>query len=353
MDRISELAPLFEGVALATEPPSAPSPKRVKRWIAKIRFKLREEEKEASGGQVSTMMEALPPADTLSGASQRTERVLRLLETDETEGSDFALAEYQERLFTDFRRKIELIMASLDPVAITVDGLPELLKKRFIGTSGKLVLQIYPKEDIWELGPQRRFVEQLASVNPDVTGIAVQNYDATKSLLDAYIQGGLYAVCAILLILFVDFRHPVLVLLTLIPLLFGGLWTLLGMKVLGMAFNPANLVIIPLLVGIGVDNGIHVIRHFLGSGSSDQEIAGSSTGRAITISTLTTMAGFGSLIIARHQGIHSVGALLTLAMASCLLASLVVLPSLLRILPEGLRHRIWCMGQPKQPVPAP
>ena len=151
----------------------------------------------------------------------------------------------------------------------------------------------------------------------------------------------------IVLILFLDFRNPLLVLLTLLPLVFGGVWTLLGMKILGMAFNPANLVIIPLLVGIGVDNGIHVIRHFLGSGSSEDEIAGSSTGRAITLSTLTTMAGFGSLIIARHQGIHSVGALLTLAMASCLVASLVVLPSLLGILPRGARTRIWRMGQPR------
>jgi hopanoid biosynthesis associated RND transporter like protein HpnN len=349
MGRIIELEPLFEGVELTREQPSPPSSKRVKRWIAKIRFKLREEEKEGSGDPAWAKTGALPPPDTVSGANQRTERVLRLLESAEPQVTGSSLGEYQDRLFTDFRRKIELIMASLDPVPITLEGLPELLKKRFVGRSGKLLLQIYPKEDIWQLEPQRRFVEQLASVNPEVTGTAVQNYEATKSLLDAYVQGGVYSVCAILLILFLDFRHPVLVLLTLLPLVFGGLWTVLGMKALKMAFNPANLVIIPLLVGIGVDNGIHVIRHFLGSGSSEDEIAGSSMGRAITLSTLTTMAGFGSLIIARHQGIHSVGALLTLAMASCLLASLVVLPSLLRILPEGVRHRIWRMGQPKQP----
>ncbi len=347
MNRILDLAPLFEEVELQDRQPPAPSPGSVKRWIAKIRFKLREEEKEELDGAAKTEAGSLPAPDTVSGASLRTERVLRLLEAEDTQAWADSLAGYQERLFTDFRRKIELIMASLDPVPITVEGLPELLKKRFIGTSGRLVLQIYPKEDIWELGPQRRFVEQLSSVDPDVTGIAVQNYDATKSLLDAYIQGGLYAVCAIVLILMVDFRHPVLVMLTLLPLVFGGLWTLLGMKILNMAFNPANLVIIPLLVGIGVDNGIHVVRHFLGSGSAEDEIAGSSTGRAITISTLTTMAGFGSLIIARHQGIHSVGALLTLAMASCLLGSLVVLPSILGILPEKVRHRIWRMGQPK------
>ncbi len=349
MNRILELKPLFAGIELKSGETPAPSPKRVKRWIAKIRFKLREEEEKGSGDPLPTETGALPPPDTVSGAGLRAERVLRLLESDGTQES--ALTAYQERLFTDFRRKIELILDSLDPLPITVEGLPDLLKKRFIGTSGRLVLQIYPKEDIWELGPQRRFVEQLESVDPDVTGIAIQNYDATKSLLDAYVQGGLYAVCAIVLILFVDFRNPLLVFLTVLPLVFGGLWTILGMKLLKMAFNPANLVIIPLLVGIGVDNGIHVIRHFLGSGSSEDEIAGSSTGRAITISTLTTMAGFGSLIIARHQGIHSVGALLTLAMGSCLLASLVFLPSLLRILPRDVRYRIWRMGQPKEPAP--
>ena len=130
----------------------------------------------------------------------------------------------------------------------------------------------------------------------------------------------LFALAVILIILFLDFRHPLLVFFALVPLMVAGLWTLLGMRIFDIAFNPANLVIIPLLVGIGVDNGIHVVRHFLGADSPDEEIAGTSTGRAITLSTLTTMAGFGSLMVARHQGIFSIGALLTLAMGSCLLA---------------------------------
>ena len=220
-----------------------------------------------------------------------------------------------------------------------------MLKKRFYSESGKWLLQIYPMEDIWELEPQRRFVEQLQSVSREITGPAVQNYDATKSLLDAYLKGGLYAVVAILVILLVDFRNPFLVMLALVPLLIASLWTLLGMQLFGIPFNPANLVIIPLLVGIGVDNGIHVVRHFLGAESPEAEVAGTSTGRAITLSSLTTMAGFGSLAIARHQGIHSIGALLTLAMASCLVASLVVLPAVLRILPARVRRRLWMMGR--------
>ena len=347
MDRILRIKPLFEYVELTTRPPSPPPTAQVRRSIASIRFKLREEEEKEPGVRTPLQPGTLPLPDTVSGAGLRTERVLRLIESPETQATDAVLAGYQDRLFVDFRRKIELIMASLDPLPITLDPLPELLKKRLVGESGKLLLQIYPEEDVWQLEPQRRFVEQLVSVTPELTGTAEINYEATKSLLDAYVQGGVYALFAILLILTLDFRHPLLVVLTLLPLSFGALWTLLGMKLSGMAFNPANLVIIPLLVGIGVDNGIHVVRHFLGGASSEDEIAGSPTGRAITLSTLTTTAGFGSLIIARHQGIHSVGALLTLAMVCCLVASVVVLPAILRSLPKGARHRIWRMGQPR------
>ncbi len=348
IEAIRRLKPLFEGVDLAAgRSPSPPSVKRVRRWVSRIRFKLREEEEKEGPGSGSAAEAALPAADTVGGAGRRTERVLRLLESMDAEAAGKALSRYQERLVADFRRKIELIVSSLDPEPMTLDDLPALLKKRFIGSSGRLLLQIYPKEDVWELEPQRRFIEQLRSINPEVTGPAVENYRATRSLLEAYVQGGLYAVCAVLLILLVDLRNPVFALLALIPLVFGGLWTLLGMRLTGMAFNPANLIIIPLLVGIGVDNGIHVVRHFLAAGSPEEEIAGSTTGRAVALSTLTTIAGFGSLAVARHQGIHSVGTLLTLAMSSCLVASLVVLPSLLRVLPAGLREGLWRMGRPR------
>jgi len=349
IEEVRRLAPVMEDVAVREEAPPAPAPEKVRRWLSKIRFKLREEEKGEPAERDG--QGALAPPDTVAGASLRTERVLRLLEREEPGVEAASLERYQQRLFSDFRRKIETLAASLDPLPPTLETLPALMKKRFLGKTGKWLIQIYPKEDVWELEPQRPFVEQLRTVNPDVTGPAVANYEATRALLDAYLQGGLYALCAILIILFIDFRHPVLVLFALLPLGLAALWVLLGMRIFHIAFNPANLVIMPLLVGIGVDNGIHVVRHFLGGGSSEEEVAGSSTGRAITLSTLTTMGGFGALMIARHQGIFSIGALLTLAMGSCLVAAVVVLPSVLRILPVGTRYKLWKMGQPRKVVP--
>jgi len=345
MQEIRRMRPLLEAVELAEGSRPLSSLKRVLGWISKIRFKLREEEAEESTPDSEGGKEGVPPPDTIAGASFRVDRVFRLLKEESGPETASLLGTYQERLFSDFRRKIEILLASLDPLPITLEGLPAMLKKRLLGTTGKWLIQVYPKENVWELEPQRPFIEQLRTVSTEITGPAVVNYESTKSLLDAYLQGGLYAVCAILIILFMDFRHPLLVLLALIPLMMAGLWTLLGMRIFDIAFNPANLVIIPLLVGIGVDNGIHVVRHFLGGDSPEEEVAGSSTGRAITLSTLTTMAGFGSLMMARHQGIFSIGALLTLAMGSCLVASLAVLPSVMRILPSQTRRKMWKKGQ--------
>ena len=346
LTEIERLKPLLEDVSVTQEAPAPADPGKVERWLSRIRFKLREEEKEAEPVVASGTAVAEPEPDTIAGAAFRTARVLRLLE-ESGEGRDaLDLESYQKRLYADFYRKIAILLAAVDPLTPTLETVPELMKKRFLGTSGKWLVQIYPKEDVWELEPQRPFVDQLRTVNPLVTGPAIANYESTKSLLDAYLQGGLYAIVAILIILFVDFRRPVLVAFALLPLALAALWTLLGMRIFNIAFNPANLVIIPLLVGIGVDNGIHVVRHFIGGDSPDAEVAGSSTGRAIALSTVTTMAGFGSLMVARHRGVHSIGVLLTVAMGSCLLAAIVVLPSILRVLPAGVRRWLWGTRRP-------
>lgn len=332
MERVRSLGPLLEGLSVSASHLDAPDAARVERWVSRIRFKLREEEEKES--EVWKDSGIVPAPDTVSGARYRTEEVLRILEAAKASG-DLAsrLASYQERLATDFRRKLDILSASaLDPVPVTVEGLPDLLRKRYLGRGGKWLLQIYAKEDVWQPEPQRRFVDELRTVNPQVTGPAVLNYESTRSLLEAYLEGGLYASIAIAAILLLDFRSARLAGLSLVPLVLGWLWTLGGMRLLHLSFNPANLVIIPLLVGIGVDNGIHIVRHFLQSPSAEGRIAGSRLGRAILLSSLTTMAGFGSLLVAHHQGIRSIGLLLSLAVGSCLVAALVFMPALLRVL---------------------
>lgn len=334
MERVRSLGPLLKGLSVVGAEPAAPDPARVERWVSRIRFKLREEEeKEADGSREAG---TVPAPDTVSGARYRAEEVLRSLEAAKASGDlPSRLASYQERLAADFGRKLDILTASaLDPAPVTVEGLPKLLRKRYLGENGKWLLQIYAREDVWQSEPQRRFVDELRTVNPEVTGPAVFNCESTRSLLEAYLESGVYASVAIVLILLLDFRSARLAGLSLVPLVLGWLWALGGMRLSNLSFNPANLVILPLLVGIGVDYGIHIVRHFLQSPSAEGRIAGSRLGRAILLSSLTTMAGFGSLLVAHHQGIQSIGRLLSLAVGSCLVAALVFLPSLLRVLAE-------------------
>jgi predicted RND superfamily exporter protein len=119
------------------------------------------------------------------------------------------------------------------------------------------------------------------------------------------------------------------VVMTLLPLGLGICWTLLAMPILGIRFNPANIITLPLVVGAGVAYGVYTVDRYRETGSAD--IFGTSTGKAILLSALTTMFGFGSLIIARHQGIASLGLLMTLGITMCMVAALYVLPALIEL----------------------
>ena len=134
------------------------------------------------------------------------------------------------------------------------------------------------------------------------------------------------------LILLFDFRSLRQAVLAAMPLAVGLVWALGGMRLLGSSFNFANLVAVPLIVGVGIDNGVHVIHRVRLEGRHGMDVVLRHTGRAILISSFTTMIGFGSLSFASHRGLASLGLLLLLGVGSCLVASIVVLPNLLVVL---------------------
>src|SRR5262249_13930229 len=164
---------------------------------------------------------------------------------------------------------------------------------------------------------------------PDVTGNPVIGYESIRAIKNGYVKGGLYAAIAILLVTFLTLRRVGDTLRALLPVGCGLLWTAGLMWLLGLRFNLANLVVIPLIIGVGVDGGINLIRRTREDARPGWILIGESTGQAIALYSLDSMAGFGSLLVARHYGIFSMGLLLTLAVGTVLLASLAVLPLLL------------------------
>jgi hypothetical protein len=237
---------------------------------------------------------------------------------------------FQSRFFTDVRDSLRAMREQDTSGPLTVEDLPPALRNRFIGRSGSLLLQVYPRANIWEREPQREFIEELRTVDPEATGTPVQLYEYTSLLRQSYEEAAWYSLAVIALLVFIHFRSIVCVLLALLPVLVGGIWLTGFMGAFHVPFNPANIMTLPLVIGIGVTNGIHILHRFIEE--QTPRILSRSTGKAILVSGLTTMAGFGSLLLAKHQGIASLGFVMSVGIATCMIAALTFLPALLQVL---------------------
>jgi predicted RND superfamily exporter protein len=133
----------------------------------------------------------------------------------------------------------------------------------------------------------------------------------------------------VLLILFAKFRHPRDMLLALVPKVMGVIWMMGGMRLLGLSYNFANLVAIPLILGVGIDNGVHIINRMRMEAEEGMTMVLRHTGRAILVAGLTTMIGFGSLALASHRGLSSLGLVLLLGLGSTIICATIVLPNIL------------------------
>lgn len=210
-----------------------------------------------------------------------------------------------------------------------LDDLPECVTSRFVGKTGKYLLQVYSKANIWDVGPMGQFVAEVRSVDPEVTGNPLQVYEASRQMKRSFEQAACYALLIIVPVVFFDFRRLSHTLLATIPMGVGMLMTVGLMGLLDIPLNPANMIFLPLVIGIGIEDGIHLLHDMRRQGRRYRG-ADNAVIVAVVVNSLTTMVGFGALMIANHRGLQSLGRVLTLAMGCCLITSL-VLPSLLRI----------------------
>jgi uncharacterized protein len=237
---------------------------------------------------------------------------------------------FQQALLVDLQGTFAALASQDASGALTVEDLPAALRNRFVGVTGKYLLQIYPKEDVWQKEHQANFVAELRTIDPDVTGTPVQLLEYTTLLKDSYIEAAWYALGATALMVLFHFRSLVCMILALIPVAVGTIWLVGIMGWRGLPFNPANIMTLPLVAGIGVTSGIHILNRF----QEDQSpsILAKSTGKAVFVSALTTVAGFGSLMVADHRGIESLGYIMSVGTLTCMIAALAFLPAVISLL---------------------
>ena len=249
-----------------------------------------------------------------------------------------ALAGYERHLAADLGERIAMLKGQLAPSEVTATTLPQIIRDRFIGASGLYLVQIYPKGDIWEDAPLQRFIGSLRKVDRDVTGPPVQTYTLASVMRHGYERAALFALIAVFVFVFADFRNLRDALLATVPLVYGGAWLLEAMAALGWEFNLANLFAVPIIIGMGVDNGVNMIYRWREEQDKSSLILTKAVGKSVTICSLTTIAAFAALIPADHNGISSLGWVMTLGVSFILIATFVVLPALFEILGSRIEH---------------
>jgi len=250
------------------------------------------------------------------------------------------LAAFQLALLNDMQETFNAIRTQDASGPLRAQDLPAALHNRFVGVTGKYLLQVYPKDDVWQREPQEKFVAELRKVDPNVTGTPVQLLEYTTLLKDSYVEAAWYSLAVIALLVFIHFRSLMSVVLALLPVAIGAIWMVGFMGWTGIPFNPANIMTLPLVIGIGVTNSIHILNRF--AEEQSPSILAKSTGKAVLVSALTTIAGFGSLILAKHQGIQSLGYVMAVGTATCMLAALTFLPALIHL----MLRRGWLKKNP-------
>ena len=241
------------------------------------------------------------------------------------------LAQLEHTLLASLPGRLDALNASLDADYISLDNLPAQLKRLWLSADGRRRIEIYPKQDMQDDTALREFVRAIQSVSPEVTGAPVMNLEASDAVATAFRQAFLYAFIAITIMLYILLARKKDVFLVLIPLLMAAVITG-GLSVLaGLPFNFANVIALPLLLGIGVDSGIHIIHRFRTDLPDGKNILATSSARAVVVSSLTTMGGVGNLALSPHAGTASMGMLLTLGIGVTLACMLLVLPALLTV----------------------
>ena len=327
---IADFAPIVEPVRISRPMPLEPERLIVALETLKRRFDIARTE--------------APPGDTQRELTRVAEDIGRLvikLRQSDAEAAAAALGLLQRQIHRDFVTSFQRLQGNLNPRTVGLADVPPEIKRKFVSPGGRFLLQIHPAVDIWDRDGAARFVAELRTVDPDVTGTPIITYEAIRLMERAYKQGTIYAIILVSGITALMLRRLRETLLALLPLALGLLWTFGLMYVFDLKFNLGNVFGLPLILGAAAEYGLNIVLRYMEGREHGGPLVARSTVMGVLVAGLTTMVGFGSLLLAHHRGIYGMGLLLTLGTAASLIASLIVLPVLLRF---------W---EPAPPAPAP
>lgn len=313
------LEPLCQQLqSLEVAPAPAPSVRDTRRAL----FGLRQ--------AVRRLGRATPDATVaLAGLEREIELTYTALSALPAENATARLSRIDNELGGSARSTLAALSALCCPPAFALELAPAVLRERFVGKSGRLSLLVYPAENTWHRPELERFVTAGLEIEPELFGGTINFLDNAHAMVSSFAKASLYALGAVLLLVWLGCRSWRDTALAMFPLL-----TSIGLLLLFMQWTPwagpwnfGNFFALPILIGIGVDSGIHLTRGWRESVATFRGAR-----RAVLVSTLTTLTGFGVLSFSQHLGVRSLGIILTIGIAFVLLTSIVLMPVALRAL---------------------
>ena len=279
-------------------------------------------------------------AESASRAGAYLDRFLSRLETLDSKQEE--LDRFEENLTGTLPDQLRRLWRAVEPDEITQEMLPQPLVRRMVSPDGVARVQVLPRYDLGDNLEHARFVDTVKTLAPEATGSAVSLLEWGRVVVRSFREALSYAVIAVALLLGLLWRRVGDMTLVLAPLLLAALLTVATAVIFDIAFNFANVIVLPLLLGIGVDSGIHLVhRHRVALESGEpalppeRELLATSTPHAVFFSAITTMASFGSLAFSDHLGLASLGKLLLIGVTYTTVCNLVVLPALLALRVPG------------------
>jgi len=274
-------------------------------------------------GRIEPALSELPADPTIGALADDLRRLAA--------ASDAILRQVDRMLTRFLPAQLDRLRDALAAQPVTLQTIPPELARDWLLPGGRARIMVLPKPEARSSSGLARFVAQVATVAPDASGSAPTVVATSGTIVSSFRSAAIAAVVVITTILFVALRRLLDVALVLAPLLLSALMTVSVLALLPLPLNYANIIVLPLLLGVGVSFNIYFVMNWRAGQSA---VLGSATARAILFSALTTGTAFGSLALSRHPGTASMGWLLLISLGLTLLSSLLFLPALLAIFPQ-------------------
>lgn len=309
----------------------ADSQEAVPRVVEAVREKMRSDTTSPTILAVESLQERFPLSDTAQSAKLR-----RIAEIRETATEN----RYLEDETSDALERLRRAAQTRTPIAL--DQVPKSLRKKFTTKEGELgrFVIIYPSVGLSDGRKSIAFAKDVGTITTDrgntyhagSTSIVAADMLLLLQQEAPWMIAGAFVIVALLMLL--NFGSLRWAALALVPLVVGLLWMLLVMEIFGLMVNFYNMVVFPAILGIGNDAGVHITHRYREEGPGSLRTVLRSTGEHVTMGTLTTMVGFGGLLLSFHPGLNSMGTLAVLGLGTTLLAAVGFLPALLQWLEE-------------------